>query len=291
MSMSTENNAQPGVGEVLPAAPATPPKSDAEAALRQQAAPSADEAKAAADKAEADRVEGERKKNRTKEYINRVQSERDELRRRVAELEARTQPPAQPQRQSQQQADTGPTLEQFDYNLPAYQQARDQWVIQQAEKGWTEKQQKQAAQQREEATWSTYETRAAEFADANPDFLEVVGSIRYPLTDAAQAAIAMLPNGPAIAYHLGNNDDDAYELARTPPHLAEAAVQRLAARLGAAPPPPVTPAAQAPAQPRPITQAPPPAPTVSGRSPSETPPEKMTDDDWYERDRAKRAKR
>lgn len=285
--MSDEINTQQGGGEALPAAAA--PKSDAEAALQQQTPDPAAEAAAKAEAEKKAAEDTERKKNRTKEYINRVQSERDELRRRVAELEARTQPPAQTARPSQPQADTGPTLADYNYDLAAYQHARDQWVIQQAQKGWSENQKQQAAQQREQETWTTYENKAAEFADEHPDFLEVVGSIEYPLTDAAQAAIAMHPNGPAIAYHLGNNSDDAYELARTPPHLADAAVRRLAARLDAAQTQP--PAAQAPAKPKPISQAPAPVPTVSGRAATQVPAEKLTDDDWYARDRETRRKR
>lgn len=292
--MSDEINTPQGGGEALPAV-TQDPKADA-AAVATPTTPATPteptaEQKAAADKAEAERVEGEKKRNRTRDYINKLNGDNADLRRRLADLETRSQPQAQhaPQ-QHQQQAERGPTLEEFNYDLTAFQQARDQWVIQQAEKGWTAKQQQQAAQQREQATWSTYETKAAEFADTNPDFLEVVSSIAYPLTDAAQAAIAAHENGPAIAYHLGNNDDDAYELARTPPHLADAAVRRLATRLSAAPPP-VIPAAQAPAKPKPITQAPAPAPTVSGRSPTEIPPEKMTDDQWFERRKADSRKR
>jgi hypothetical protein len=294
MNMSDENNTQQGGGEVLPAA--TPaPKSDAEAAL--QAAPPAEptaEEKAA--KAETERKaaeEGERKKNRTRDYINRINRENAELRQQAAELAARQQPQqSRPTHQQHQPpADQGPTLADYNYDLTAFQQARDQWVIEQAEKRWTASQQKQATTAREQETWATYESRAAEFADANPDFLEVVSSIAYPITDAAQAAIAAHENGPAIAYHLGNNEDDAYELARTPPHLADAAVRRLASRLGAAPPPQVTPAAApAPVQ-KTLSQAPPPVPTVSGRSATEVPAEKLTDDDWYAKDRERRRKR
>jgi hypothetical protein len=295
----TENTATSGAGDLAPAT-TTAPKSDAEAALQASNAPATEptaEEKAAAAQAETERQEGERKKNRTREYINRINGDNAELRRRLAELESRTQPTAQPQQHAhQQQADDGPTLEQFNYDLATYQRARDQWVIQQAEKGWTEKQKREAAQQREEALWSTYESRTAQFADEHPDFLEVVGSIRYPLTDAVQAAIAAHDKGPMIAYHLGNNDDDAFQLASIHPQLAGAAVERLAARLGAAQtpppasnPPPVQPPAQPPT--KPISQAPPPVPTVSGRSPTETPPEKLTDDQWYAKDREKRRKR
>jgi len=295
--MSIEENSLPAGGEALPAAT---PKSDAEAALQATppAEPTAEEKAATAETERKAAEEGERKKNRTKEYIGRIngenvalrQSEAD-LRRRVAELESRSQPTAQHANNPQQIADNGPTLEQYNYDLNAYQRARDAWVIQQAEKSWSEKQQKQASATRENETWATYETRAADFADANPDFLEVVSSIAYPITDAAQAAIAAHENGPAIAYHLGTNEDDAYDLARTPPHLADAAVRRLASRLGAAPPPQVIPAAAPAPTPKPLSQTPPPAPTVSGRAATEVPAEKLTDDQWFAKDRERRRKR
>jgi hypothetical protein len=268
MNMSTEDNSLPAGGEASPAA--TPaPKSDAEAALQQQAAaPPVDEAAKAATRPKPTRKPPRKASARktapattstasTAKTVNCASG-------RSLTHAARRNPSRAKQQQQQPQADTGPTLQDFNYDLTAFQHARDQWVIEQAEKRWTASQKQQASTAREQETWATYESKAAEFADDHPDFEEVVGSIAYPLTEAAQAAIATLPNGPEIAYHLGNNDDDAYDLARTPPHLADAAVRRLAARLGAAPPP-VIPAAQAPVpKPKPISQAPAPVPTVSG---------------------------
>ena len=67
-----------------------------------------------------------------------------------------------------------------------------------------------------------------------------------------------------------------------------AAVERLASRLTAAPQAPQTPTN--PINPKPVSKAPAPAPTVSGRSPTEVPPEKLTDDEWFKREHAKRAK-
>jgi hypothetical protein len=102
--------------------------------------------------------------------------------------------------------------------------------------------------------------------------------------------------GPEIAYHLGNNDDDAFQLASIQPHLAAAAVDRLAKRLLAAHEAPgiAAPAAPIPTPSRiapPVSKAPAPLPSVGGRSPVATPPEKMTDDQWYAQDREKRRKR
>jgi hypothetical protein len=286
------NTAESGAGAIAPAIP----KSDAEAALQTQATPEASAEPTAEQKAEEaaakQREEEEgRKKNRTKEYINRINAERAELQRRVAELESRQSPPQQ--RTQTQQADTGPTLEQYGYDLNAFQQARDAWVLEQAEKRFTTNAQQRAAQAREQETWQSYESRMAEFAEETPDFYEVVGSIDPQfLPMSLQAAIAKHPNGPAIAYHLGTNDEALWNLASIREDLLPAAVQRLAARLGAAPAAPQPTAAPvAPAPTKPLTKAPPPPPMVGGRSPTETPPEKQTDDQWYAKDRERRRKR
>ncbi len=278
--MSDDNSSLATGGEVVPA---ITPKSDAEAAVQTTTPPIDEAAKAAADKVEADKQADEKKKNRTRDYINKLNRENAELRQRAQELAALQQPRQPQQRQDGQR---GPTLADYDYNLDAFQNARDAWVIQQAEQGWSARQQQQAAQAREQSTWQTYESRAADFADAHPDFLEVVGSIRYPLSDALQDAIARHDRGPELSYHLGTNDDDAFQLASIQPHLAAAAVDRLAARLSAAPSPTALAAVQAPT--RPLSQTPPPVPTVSGRSPTDTPAEKLTDDAWLAREQAKR---
>jgi hypothetical protein len=279
----TENTATSGAGDVVPAA-TQDPKADA-AALRPQAAPPEPTEPTAEQKAaeqEAARQADEKKRNRTKSYIDRINAERSELQRRVAELESR-QSPTQPaaQQQTHQQADAGPSLEQYGYDLNAWTQARDAWVLQQAEQRFTTTTQQRAEQAREQELWQSYETRAADFAAENEDFLEVVGSMP-PLPPQLQAAIASHPHGPAIAYHLGNNPSDLLQFAAVPPQLAGYAVQQFAARLGSAPaaPQPIA----APAAPaKPITQAPPPTPTVGGRVAAETPPHKLTDDEWFQR--------
>lgn len=228
----------------------------------------------------------EKRKNRTREYIQRLNRENAELRAWRAQQEQAAQ--AQPRTPPQASPDRPPQLEDFAYDMTAWQEANAQWAFAQARRGLSEETQQAEYARQQQQTLAAYYQRAAEFAEARPDFEAVVGSIQYPLHDALQAAIAAHPKGPELAYHLGLNDDDAFQLASIQPHLAAAAVERLAARLSAAP------AAKQPTAPtpRPITQAPAPVPTVGGRSPTEVPEEKLTDEQWLarerERDRSRR---
>lgn len=296
--MSTETTtADSGAGATAPAAT---PTNDAQAAqLEQQQQATTDPA--AEDKAKAEaatKEEGEKKRNRTRDYINRLNGElaeerrqRAEYERRLADLERGQSRPSQ--QQQQRSADTGPQLEDFNFDLASWQQARDQWVIKQAQQGWSERQKQEEAQRQEQQTRATYTERVLAFADQHPDFEEAVGSIDPKfLTRELQLAIMGHANGPEIAYHLANNDEVLFNLASIRPELQAAAVDRLAARLGSASAAAVIPPAAPPAAPqKPITQAPPPAPRVGGRAVVDTPAEKLTDDQWYDKDRESRHKR
>lgn len=298
--MPEEITAQPGSGEALPAnneaATQQPaPKSDAEAAQREAATAEVpqDEAKAAADKAAAEKAEAdkqqatEKQRNRTRDYINRINSENAEYRRRLAELEARERP----QHQAQQPRQGPPAIEDYDYDLTAWQEASSAWNRQQ----WAQEQQQAQQLYSQQETQAAYDQRVTAFADQHPDFFEAVGSIDPNLLTAElQAAVIGHERGPEIAYHLANNDDALWNLASVRADLLPAAIARLASRLDAAQPAPPAPApapAQPVVQPKPISQAPAPAPTVGGRSPTEIPQEKLTDEEWYRRDVERRRKR
>ena len=282
--MSEDNNTPlEGGGEALPAADVNADKAWKEGAETGAADPAKPEGDDAAAKAAKEAEASEHKKNRTREYIAKLNRENAELRAFRAEQEAKaaqaTATPRQPAT-----GDGRPTLEQHNFDQDAYLEALADWKVEQHLKAREESTKQAASAKTQQETTVAYNTAAAEFADEHPDFPEVVGSIKYPLSDALQAAIMAHPKGPEIAYHLGTNDDDAFALASIQPALAAAAVERLASRLTAAPKAP-----QTPTNPKPVSKAPAPAPTVSGRSPTEIPPEKMTDDQWYAREQAKRA--
>lgn len=287
--MSTEGNAlEQGGGEALPA---TPPRNDAEAAVIEQAVTQeADTAKEdAAKKAE---EEATKRKNRTSQYIDRLKGDADttrrenvELKKRLDELEARF-----PKQEAKP-----PTFEgaNFDPEELARQTAR--YEVEQARKKWEEQQTSETAARSEQEKVQAYGARAQQFASTNPDFEEVVGSIPQQfLIPELQKAIMAHEKGPEVAYKLAQNEDELFQLASTRPELIELAVARYASRLEAAPAadePPKVPALAPTTPQKPISQAPAPAPRVGGRSPTETPPEKLTDDEWYSRDRELRRKR
>lgn len=280
MSDDTETREGSG-GQAVPAAE-TNAAPNMDAGTQDPPAPAAtpeDEAKQKADAEKAEAEKAERKKNRTREYIAKLNRERAELAAKVAEYEQRSKsttaaPP---------QADGKPTLEQYDFDQNKYLEALADWKVEQRLKAHEDETKKTEGTQRQQEIEATYNTKVADFIDDHPDFPEVVNSIRYPLPPEVQSAVMAHDKGPEIAYHLGTNDDDAFQLASIQPHLAAAAVDRLASRLTAAHEAPHT-----PATPKPVSQTPTPAPTVSGRSPTETPPEKLTDAEWFKRQQEKR---
>lgn len=282
--MSNETEAQPGSGGETVAATTVeaikPPRNDVEAAQREAAAPPAPQPPE-------NKPDPARKPNRTGEYIGRLQGENRELRAKLDAIERRLPPEPKPE---------APRAEDFYQDPAAYTQRVAEHVTAQARTAWEQEQRQQAERQQQHQQLANYQTRAQAFAAAHPDFLEVVESINPQyLPQELQAAIMAHERGAEIAYHLGNNEDDLFDLASRRPELMGLAVERLAQRLTAAPPEAPTPTAVVPpapaTPPKPISQAPAPAPRVGGRSPTEVPPEKMTDDEWYRQDRERRRKR
>lgn len=291
--MSDENNTlEQGGGEVLPASQPTQPKNDAEAAqLEQATTQEADKAK----EAEAKKAEEEaaKKKNRTSQYIDRLKGDADATRRENAELRKRLD--AIESRFPKQEAKP-PTMESagFDPEELARQTAR--YEVEQARKQWEEQQKSDAAAQSEQEKVQAYQARANAFAQNNPDFEEVVLSMpQQLLSPELQRAIMLHEKGPEIAYKLAQNEDELFQLAGYRPEMIEWAVSRYASRLDAAPPTEeaasAAPAFAPPPTNKPISQAPAPAPRVSGRAPAETPPEKLTDDQWFAKRQELRRKR
>lgn len=286
--MSDETNAlEQGGGEALPQ---SPPKNDVEAAKLEQAEiQNVDQAK----ESEAKKAEEEaaKRKNRTSQYIERLKGDADSARRENAELRKRLD--AIESRFPKQEAKP-PTMESagFDPEELARQTAR--YEVEQARKSWEEQQKSETAARSEQEKVQAYQSRAQAFAAAHPDFEEVVATIPPQFLSAElQKAVMAHENGPEIAYKLAQNEDELFQIASTRPELIELAIARYASRLDAAPQAQeqIAPSAFAPPPTKPVSQAPAPAPRVTGRSPSETPPEKLTDDQWFAKRQEARRKR
>ncbi|MDD0930281.1 hypothetical protein C5H23_04030 [Xylella fastidiosa] len=269
----------------------TPPTNDAQAALQEQQQQPTPEPSSEPPSAtgEADKQAEEKKKqgNRTREYIQRINGENNELRRRLEALERQQQPvPTRSSHTPQAGQEGAPGLEDYAYNWNEWADARFSHLFQQ----WQQEQQQAETVRQQHSAQARYEARAAEFMNAHPDFYETVGSMDLSLlSPAVQAAVIQHEKGPEIAYHLATQDDALWSLASVREDLLPAAVERLAARM--ATPQTHTPLTSGPSPGKPISNAPPPPPSVSGRSPAEIPSEKLTDDDWYRRDVDKRRKR
>jgi len=272
-----------GGGEVLPQQPA--PRSDAEADLQEQA--TAQQAQPDAEAKLKEEAE-QKRRNKTREYIERLQQqagEAGELKRRLQDLETRLPKAPKPKE---------PKLEDFDFNTAEYAKALVRWENQQFQKQQGEAEAAQAQQRTQQETITTYQQRAAAYAETVEDFLPVVTSIpRELMPDELEAALLAHERGPELAYKLALDEDALFNLAGLRPELMARAVERYASRMSAAPVAPAQPAeppalAQAPT--KPITQAPQPAPRVSGRAPASVPADKLTDEEWERQRRDERAR-
>lgn len=244
------------------------PRNDAEAAAQAAAQPNGEQPPDDG----ANKPDGDRKKNRTGQYIHKLQTQIAEYREREKAWGSTQQAP---------QPKDVPTLEQFNFDQSAYQKAVTDWAANNVAGQARQQIQQELRQQHEQEIIGAYNQRLNGFMETHPDFQQAVAPLQTILPEAVQFAILSHPNGPEIAYHVANDDDLAFQLASIQPHLAAAAVERIASRMTAAP--------QVPQQPttpiRPVSQAPAPVPTVSGKTPSQTPPEKLTDSEWFARRR------
>ena len=192
-------------------------------------------------------------------------------------LQQRGQPP-QPEAPQPAQPAKLPTLEEFGYDEAKYQAA----LIEYADKRASETVEKRFAeyerQRAEQARAETFVGRAREYAQANPDFMDVLQSPTLPISESVQDLAKDLENGPELIHWLVKNPQEADRLMRLPERLQAFEAGRIADRLeskkSAAKP-------AAPAAPV-VTKAPPPPPTLEATEASgQKPPEEMTDDEWY----------
>ena len=192
-------------------------------------------------------------------------------------LQQRGQTP-QPEAPQPAQPAKLPTLEEFGYDEAKYQAA----LIEYADKRASETVEKRFAeyerQRAEQARAETFVGRAREYAQANPDFMDVLQSPTLPISESVQDLAKDLENGPELLHWLVKNPKEADRLMRWPERLQAFEAGRIADRLeskkSAANP-------AAPAAPV-VTKAPPPPPTLEATEASgQKPPEEMTDDEWY----------
>jgi len=138
----------------------------------------------------------------------------------------------------------------YDEAIGKHEDALVEWSLRQGEraaKANLEKERLETEQRRESETVSQrWQESHAKFVTDHPDFDEVVFSDNLRVTDTMKQAVLQADNGPALAYHLGKNPQEAARIAACAPARQIFEMGRLAASLQPKPnvstaPKPITP--------------------------------------------------
>ncbi len=92
-------------------------------------------------------------------------------------------------------------------------------------------------------------------------------NVNLPVTEAMAGVIQAVDNGPDVLYHLGSNPAEAARISTLTPQEQAFELGRMSAALTAP-------------QPKTVTEAPPPIKPVTGRSPAQRDPSKMSMDEY-----------
>jgi hypothetical protein len=128
--------------------------------------------------------------------------------------------------------EVAPTLEDAGYDPVKLSQMQSEFMKKQIKKGIEEAVNGLKVQQSATAIQQSFESRAAEFRKDNKDFDLVLSNPELPrLHEVTVAAVFRSENGPAIAYHLAKNPDQATRIARMDPYAQAVAIGRLEEQL------------------------------------------------------------
>lgn len=140
------------------------------------------------------------------------------------------QPPEEPKR---------PVRQQYD-DPDAYDAALEKWAAERAEGQVRADERMKAQKAQAESTarraLSDFEERKAAFVESHPDFDDVVLTDELTITPAMTEAIVSSEDGPAVAYWLGQNPDEAARIAKLGPVAQVLELGRIEAKLGQTPP-------------------------------------------------------
>jgi hypothetical protein len=200
-----------------------------------------------------------------------------EAERREAALMAmleRQHSPAKPDPVIEEKPKPTPKLEDFNYDEAAYQAALFQHVKDEAARVARAELQQERAREQEQAKKQTFRQRETDFSKENPDYLAVTRDPSLPFTRELVELTSESEKGPEILYHLAKNRDLAERIAGLSPVAAAREIGRLEAKF------------EKPASaPKPaVSKAPPPPPRIEATEPEvEKDESKMTDTEWYQR--------
>lgn len=177
-----------------------------------------------------------------------------------------------------------PTLEQFNYDQEAYQEARDKWVFEQVEQRVMERiNAAEETKKRQEKT-SAFQKQIEEIENESPGAWERALSAPISFSQTMLEVLQESPIGARVGVYLTENLDEAFAISQLPPIRQTAALgqieERLKAKLSAPRQKP-----SAPPQ-KPITKAPAPPPVMQSAATIKKPISQWTVEDHIEAVRA-----
>jgi len=268
-SIAAINRPEPVVAEVAPEAPApevveAPPAIAPPAAVAVEDHDDDEHEDSAASDNGADPT-APRKNKGVGKRINELTREKHEERRRAEQAQAeanywreqaqRAQPQAAP---APTQPQGKPTLEQYGNDWNAYEEARDQWVMNQAVERVSQERQRWEQEAQQRSRQAKFQERVAAFEREVPGGWQQAVSAPVETTQVMLETIAESEIGPKIGYYLSQNLDEALSISRLPPLQQAVAMGRIEPKLLPGPPQPSRPT---------VTRAPPPPPPNPSRSP------------------------
>ena len=159
------------------------------------------------------------------------------------------------------------------------EQDRLRYLLAERDQANLQRQAERAAQEAAQRRFETFQTKAQEFAQRNPDFWDSFQNA--PVTNEMADLIVESDRAPEIAYRLAKDPALSRKIASMPPHLQGREIARIERELQSAP---VV---------RKTSTAPPPVRTVGGHQPATVKdPATMTDAEysaWYKQRQSKRA--
>lgn len=201
----------------------------------------------------------------------------DQLEYRLQELESRLKEAPK----AEVAPPSAPTLESVGYDEAKYQAAIVEFARAEARAAALSEIQAQTQRQAAQAKASEWDKRQAEFAKAQPEYVEKVLSNRdLPISSAMAEVIRESEVGPEVALWLANNPEKAQSIAALPATQAAREIGRIEARIEVDRARPV----QKPV----VSQAPPPPAKLDATEPSTkvdlvADAEKLSDAEWTRR--------
>ena len=300
-------NGTPTKAELKAMLDALPDDDEGEQPVGEEPDEAAEEAKKKAAKAKEDEEEEEgaeeaKDEGKKPRRRSKARRERRAMERALAEKDAEIARLKEhgPERPEAEEAIPQPKLEDFEYDTEKWAEALGDWTKKQIDAGKEQaaKAEEAKRQEAEQAAirerFEAFEDREDEFREQHDDYDDVTRADDLKITPDMAIFIQESELGPHIAYHLGNNPEEADEIAGLSPLAQIKRLTRIEARLeaeqaadapqeeeaeeaegaGQATNKPTQPAAKAPQ--RSPTQAPEPISTVGGGgSPPRRDPSKM----------------